>query len=451
MEKDQARGARVAVIGAGIAGLATCQALRARDIEFDCFEAADDVGGLWHFDGSAAPTPAYRSAHTISSRRTFGFRAFPMPEHYPDFPAQHQVMAYLRDYAERFELRRSIRFGARVSAARRIEGGGWRVEAAGEEHGPYDVLLPASGHLTEPVRPDFPGAFDGEVIHAHDYIDPSEPLDLRGRRVLVVGIGNTAVDIASELSRPGLAAGVVLSTRSSAWVNPKYAPLGVPVDRLFGLLQPGLPLRPQLFLAGRLIRLLSGGPARYGLPAPSHGFFEKHPTMSSELFLRLGHGDIRARPNVAELRGERVAFIDGSEEEIDAIVYATGYRTAFPYLDPEVSVPLDDRPPFYLRIFKPGVEDLAFVGFAEGVPSQPRFDELQAELVAMWLAGEWAPPPLAEMEREIAADQRRFPFYPKEHLVPVYERQLRRKAIPAGRARSRAAVASSRLAAAGPV
>lgn len=432
-----AQNPKVCVIGAGVAGLAACQALRARGIEFDCFEASDDVGGLWHYDGSAAPTPAYRSVHTISSRRTFGFRRFPMPEHYPDFPSQPQVMAYLRDYAERFDLRRSIRFEARVGSAERLPGGGWRVEAEGREPGRYDVLLPASGHLTKPVLPDFPGAFDGEAIHAHDYIDPIRPLDLRGQRVMVVGIGNTAVDIASELSRAGVAESVILSTRSSAWVVPKYT-FGIPSDRIFRLLMPTLPLRPQLLVAGRALRLLSGGPARYGLPAPNHRFLEHHPTISSDLLLRLGHGAILARPNVEELRGDRALFADGTEERIDAIVYATGYRTAFPYLDPEVFAPADGNLPLYLRIFKPGAEDLAFVGFAEGVPSQPVFDELQADLVASWLAGEWAPPPPAEMEREIAADQRRFSNYRKEHIVPVYERELRRKVIPAGRLRAAA-------------
>ena len=254
------------MIGAGIAGLATCQALRARGIEFDCFEAADDVGGLWHFDGTAAPTPAYRSVHTISSRRSFGFRRFPMPEHYPDFPGQRQILAYLREYAERFDLRRSIRFGARVNSAERLPGGGWQIEAEGCEPTCYEVLLAASGHLTEPAYPNFPGSFDGEAIHARDYIDPTEPLDLRGRRVLVVGIGNTAVDIASELSRKGVAESVVISTRSSAWVVPKYT-FGVPSDRIFRLLMPSLPLRPQLLVAGRLLRLLSGGPTRPVRPA----------------------------------------------------------------------------------------------------------------------------------------------------------------------------------------
>jgi cation diffusion facilitator CzcD-associated flavoprotein CzcO len=424
------------VIGAGIAGLATCQALRARGIEFDCFEAADDVGGLWHLDGSTAPTPAYRCVHTISSRRTFGFRRFPMPEHYPEFPGQPQVLAYLRDYAERFDLRRSIRFGARVRSAERLSGGGWRVEAEGCEAARYDVLLPASGHLTEPVYPDFPGDFDGEAIHARDYMDPTEPLDLRGRRVLVVGIGNTAVDIACELSRNGVAERVILSTRSGAWVVPKYAPLGIPIDRFLRVQPAFVPLRLQFFLSGRLVRLLTGDPARYRLPAPDHGFFDNHPTLSTDLLLRLANGDILARPNVAELRGDRALFTDGSEEPIDAIVYGTGHRAALPYLDPEVFVPVDGNLPLYLRIFKPGTEDLAFMGFAEGLPSQPVFDELQAELVAMWLAGEWAPPPPAEMEREIAADQRRFFRYRKEHLVPVYERELLRKAIPAGRRRA---------------
>jgi len=423
----------VCLIGAGVAGLAAGAALRRRGIEFDCLEASDDVGGLWHLFGATGPTAAYRSVHTISSRRTIGYRDFPIPEHFPDFPDRERFHDYLRDYAGHFDLRRSIRFGTRVRSAAPLPGGGWRIETAAGESAEYRALVVASGHLTEPLLPDFPGHFDGPVIHARDYVDPTDPVDLHGKRVLVVGLGNSAVDIASELSRKGVADHVLLSARRGAWVVPKYA-FGVPFDRLVSLF-PSLPLAPQQILGTQLIRLLAGDPARFGLPRPDHRFLQAHPTVSTELYLRLGSGDLHVRPGIAELRGDRVAFADGREDPVDAILCATGYRTALPFFDPGLLAGADGELALYLRIFKPGTPDLAFVGFAEGVPSQPAFDELQADLVAMWLAGEWAPPAPAAMEREIAADRRRFPNYDKEHLVPIYERHLRKRAIPAGRRR----------------
>jgi hypothetical protein len=432
----------VCVIGAGVSGLAACKALADRGIPTTCFEASDDVGGLWYFGSPTGRSAAYRSLHTVSSRRTIGYRDLPIPEHFPDFPDHRQIHEYLRSYAEHFGLRRLIRFESAVRSAERLPAGGWRIGTAAGEIAEFDVLLVANGHHSDPAHPDppFPGSFDGATIHAHEYIDPTDPLDLRDKRVLVVGIGNSAVDITSELSRKGVAERVIISTRSGAWVVPKYA-FGVPFDRIAAM-RGGLPLAPQRRLGGMLVRLLNGSPRRFGLPPPDHGFLEAHPTVSSELLLRLGSGDALARPDVGELRGDRVRFVDGSEDEIDAIVYATGYRVSFPFFaESFISAP-GNVLPLYQRIFKPGIDDLAFVGFSQGVPSQLVFGELQAKLIAMWLDGEWALPSAEEMEREIAADGRRFAHYKRsprhtmEHLVPVYERELRRNVIPAGRRRA---------------
>jgi cation diffusion facilitator CzcD-associated flavoprotein CzcO len=259
--------------------------------------------------------------------------------------------------------------------------------------------------------------------------------------VLVVGIGNSAVDIASELSRKGVAEQVFISTRSGAWVMPKYI-FGKPADQVVATI-PWLSLKLQRRLAAPLPRLVSGKMESFGLPTPNHRFLEAHPTVSSELLLRLGSGDAVAKPDVAELLGDRVRFEDGSVERVDAIVYATGYRISFPFFDPGFLSAPANRLPLYKRMFKPGIDDLAFVGLAQAIPTLFPFAECQSKLLARWLAGEWALPTPEEMEREIAADERRFiahfnarPRHTMQTDARVYEYELRKKVLPAGRKRA---------------
>lgn len=433
---------RVCVIGAGVSGLTAGKSLRDWGVPYTCFDASDEVGGNWYFGNPNGRSSAYRSLHIDTSKKAISFADFPMDGRYPDFPHHTEVHRFLREYADRFALRDRIRFRTVVEHARRMDAGGWRIQTSDGETHEFDALLVCNGHHWDPSLPEFPGSFDGDTIHSHYYIDPSEPLDLYGKRVVVVGIGNSGVDICSELSRKGVAERVFISTRSGAWVIPKYA-FGRPVDQVFKT-SPTLPLNLQHRIAGLLPRLVSGRMEDFGLPTPNHRFLEAHPTVSSELLLRLGSGDAVAKPNIEELLGDRVRFADGTVEQADAIIYATGYKISFPFFDPEfVSAP-GNVLPLYKRMFKPGIDDLAFIGLGQAIPTIFPFAECQAKLAARWLAGDWAPPSEAEMEAEIRRDERRHGHWvPRaRHTIEldyyVYEYDLRKRVIPAGRARARA-------------
>ncbi len=430
------------VIGAGISGLTTGKAFSDWGLPYTCFEASDDIGGNWYFGNPNGRSSAYRSLHIDTSRDGVSFRDMPMgPDEYPDYPHHTQILSYLNRYAEAFSLRDRIRFSSPVEHAERKPTGGWSIKLGDGSTEEFDFLVVGNGHHWDPRLPDFPGSFHGETIHSHHYIDPQTPLDMAGKRVLVVGIGNSAVDIVSELSRKGVAEKVFLSTRSGAWVMPKYF-LGRPMDTIVKV-NPRLPLSLQRRMARILPRLASGRMEDFGLPHPNHNFLEAHPTVSSELLLRLGSGDAVAKPNVQELEGGSVRFEDGSTEQIDVIVYATGYRITFPFFDPEFLSAPDNRFPLYKRVFKPGMDDLAFVGFAQTIPTLFPFIELQSKLVARYAGGDYALPSPVEMEETIKRDQLIHSGHYAErprHTMQIewytYEHDIWTREIPAGSQRA---------------
>ena len=393
---------RIAIIGAGVSGIAMGRALKDRGIEYDCFEASPVLGGNWVFKNPNGMSSAYRSLHIDTSKKKLEFEGFPMPKHYPTFCHHTHIRQYFEDIVDHFGLRDAIRFETPVRKATKAPDGTWSL-TFDDGVREYDQLVVATGHHWDPKWPDFPGAFDGPVIHSHQYIDPFDPLDLKGKRVLVVGIGNSAVDIASELSNRGLADRLVLSTRHGAHVVPKYL-LGKPIDQVVET-NPYIPLRLQRKAAGLLVRALVGSPESYGLPTPDHEVLTAHPTVSSDLLQRVGNGDIIVRPNVAELRGNEVVFVDDTVEPIDAIIYATGYKITFPFFDEDFISAPDNAFPLFKRVFMPEHPSLMFIGFAQAIPSIIGFVQDQAKWLASYLAGEYALPTADEMRAIIARDE----------------------------------------------
>jgi cation diffusion facilitator CzcD-associated flavoprotein CzcO len=395
---------RVCIIGAGISGIASGKFLREKHIAYDCFEASPSLGGNWVFKNPNGMSSAYRSLHIDTSKKKLEFPDFPMPPEYPTFCHHSHIRQYFEDLTDHFNLRDAIHFESPVRKAKRLENGTWRITLDDEERG-YDHLIVATGHHWDPKLPEFPGRFDGESIHSHAYIDPFEPLNLKGKRVLVVGIGNSAVDIACELSNRGLAERLVLSTRRGAYVVPKYL-FGRPIDQVVET-NPFIPLALQRKAASWLIRLAVGRVEDFGMPTPDHELLTAHPTVSSDLLQRVGNGDITVKPNVSELRGDRVEFTDGTVEPFDAIIYATGYNITFPFFDPGFLSAPDNALPLFKRVFVPGVDNLMFVGFAQAIPSIIGFVQDQAKWVASYLAGEYSLPSPDEMRAAIKRDEHR--------------------------------------------
>ena len=427
---------KVCVIGAGSSGIASCQVLDARGIPFDCFEKGSAVGGNWRFENDNGMSSAYRSLHINTSRGLMAYKTFPMPEHYPHYPDHFQIAAYFDEYVDHFGLREKIRFRTEVVAVNPVDGE-WEVtvkDADGkEESNHYRAVMVANGHHWDPrwPEPKFAGSeqFEGEQIHAHYY---REPEVLRDKRVLVLGIGNSAVDIAVESSRIG--AKTFLAMRRGAYIMPKYLN-GKPTDEAASKLLTRAPLPVQRFVLGRMLGLTAGDMTSYGLPRPDHKLLEAHPTVSAELLSRLGHGDILIKPNIDRFSGGRtVRFADGSEEEIDLVVYCTGYKITFPFFEDGFLSAEDNRLRLYRRVVSVEHPGLFFIGFVQPLGAIMPIAEAQSEWVADVLGGRGTLPSGTEMEAEVGeAEQQMRKRYiaSKRHTIQVdfhpYLREIRRE------------------------
>ncbi len=428
---------KVCIIGAGSSGIVACQVLKARGVPFDCFEKGSQVGGNWRYENDNGMSSAYRSLHINTSRRVMAFKTLPMPDHYPDYPNHFQMAAYFDEFVDHFGLREEIRFRTEVLAVEPRDAE-WEVSVedadGGRETHRYRAVLVANGHHWDPRWPEpaFPGAdeFDGEQLHAHHYREPDV---LPGKRVLVLGIGNSAVDIAVESSR--IADATFLASRRGAYVIPKYIN-GKPIDELSNPISSMLPLAVQRFFATRALGIASAAdPTAYGLPKPDHKLFEAHPTVSSELLPRLGHGDIAVKPNIERFSGGRtVRFADGSDEEIDLVVYCTGYKMTFPFFDPDVFSAPDNHLPLYRRVVSVERPGLFFIGFIQPLGPIMPLAEAQAEWIADLVDGRATLPAPATMRKEVEVEEakmrKRF-VASKRHTVEVdfypYLREIRRE------------------------
>ena len=419
----------VCIIGAGSSGVAAAKALHAQGVAVEGFEIGSDIGGMWRYQNDNGLSSAYRSLHIDTSGGNLGYPDHPIPDQYPDFLSHAEVLEWLESYAERFDVRRHFRFNCKVERVEPEEGGAWRVTLAGGEVRRCRAVIVANGHLWDPRTATFPGSFEGEQIHAHHY-RTAEPFS--GKRVLVIGIGNSAVDIAVDVCKS--ASRTFVSTRRSAWVMPKYI-MGIPVDRwgaFFGR-KLRLPTPVSRTLVRWLAYLVVGDQTRFGVPRPSHAIWREHATLSQELLPYCGHGWIRMKPNVRELQGRQVVFDDGSVEQVDAIIQATGYKTSFPFLDPALFQVNEEVPALYRRMAPPGLPGLFFLGLLQPVGPTIPLVEVQARWVAALLGGAMRAPDATTMQREIDAHvqavRRRYvgsARYALEVDAGTYTRQLRR-------------------------
>lgn len=408
---------RICVIGAGPSGLTATKSLLQDGLQVDCYEKSPHIGGHWVIDNPTGCSSAYRSLRTNTTKRMSRFSDFEMPEEWPEFPSFERVREWLESYIDKFEFRENIHLSMEVTRAVPKDGGGWSLTltspAGIESIKFYDALVVASGSYWDRRMPEWPGAFDGEILHSQDYRDPQTPFQTADKRVIVVGIGNTGCELACEISKAD-AATVQLSARSGSWIIPKTVD-GVPIANTTPLTHPTDPVPDELVAlpeeqrdTALMSKAITAFKGRYGErmkrfealglpPAPDHPF-SKRPTISQDLLECIEKEAIIAKPGIAKLDNDAVVYEGGERVSADIILCATGYHLSYPFLDIDVVDTSDDDLDLFCGIMPADRHDLFFIGVSRPFGAFWPIAEAQAQFVGACLSGRYQLPAQDEID-----------------------------------------------------
>ncbi len=372
----------------------------------------DCATGSWVYDNDSGRSPAYRSLHINSEARVSSFGDFPFRDGIPLYPDHAEMHRYFQDYAAHFDLTRRIRFQRPVVAIEPADDR-YRLQLEGGTSELFDGVVVATGHQSTPRHPPETGAFTGEYLHAHAYRVP-EPF--AGKRVMVIGPGNSGVDIAADICT--ITARTVLCARSPVLIMPRMM-FGVPNSRTLGKIEkPYVPWAIRIWARAALTRIFHGRMEQWGFRTPKT---RTHPISHPTLISHIAWQRIAVKPGIAAIEGQTVRFVDGTAETVDAIIAATGYLTEFPFLPPGASPVSGTRLGLYNRVVHPAMPGLYFIGFFDvSGGSNIRMMDDQAEYIAAVATGAVKLPAAAAMQAAIAADHawaaRQFPDSPRYGL-----------------------------------
>ena len=421
---------RVCVIGAGPSGITALKNILDEGIKAVAYDRNARAGGNWIFSENERHSSVFETTHIISSKTLSQYKDYPWEDHdseTPDYPSHQQLAHYFQSYAERFGLLDHIEFESEVKHARRMENGTWTimVKKAGEEREEYFTdLVVCNGHHWNPRWPNYPGKFSGEYLHSHHF-KKAEPF--KDKKVLVIGGGNSACDVAVETSR--VSKKTFISMRRGYRIIPKFF-FGKPSD-VVGSGLNFLPVRLRSFLSQLLIRIFIGSNKRYGLQDPDHTFGQTHPTINDELLYRIRHGKVHPKVDIDRFEGKEVFFKDGSKENFDVIIACTGFIISHPFFDKSFIDFSDGPVPLYLKMLHPKYDNLFFVGLFQPLGCIWPGAELQSKIIARQLAGKWKRPKNVErlVQKEVSRPHYRQLETPRHTITVdyyVFKRELLR-------------------------
>ncbi len=394
---------KVCVIGAGSSGITAAKALKEGGLDFDVFEKGSKIGGNWRYENDNGMSSSYRSLHINTNRKVMAYSDFAMPSDYPMFPHHSNIIEYFEDYVDNFNIRPHIRFNTTVTDVQQNTDDSYTVFTDNGLETVYSSVIVCNGHHWNPrfPSPAFPGQFTGQILHSHYYKVPDQ---IKNKDILVVGIGNSAVDIACEAAR-NYTGKVTISTRSGAYIVPNWF-RNMPFDDLANSLTSKLPLFLQRILINTTLWLSRGRQESYGVPKPNRPILSEHPTLSQDLLNVAGRGLVKFKPNIQEFKGKTVVFEDGTMQNFDMIIYCTGYKVTFPFLkyaDFDISETNDIQ--LYKKVVHPSYKNLYFIGLLQPLGAIMPLAEVQSKWVTQLIKGQQKLPDTQTMIDDIEASK----------------------------------------------
>ena len=380
---------RVAVIGAGPSGISAIKNFTDQGFEVTAFERCNGVGGNWRFNDPSGHSSVFETTHIISSKYTSFYEDYPLPESASDYPSHKELLKYFDSYADHFDIKKNIKFGTEVVKCKQSDNDKWTVEwchieSNKKETSNFDALVVCNGHHHEPRYPDYPGEFTGEYLHSHDF-KSAKPF--AGKKVLVIGGGNSACDVAVETAR--VAKSISISWRRGYYLIPKFM-YGLPTD-LYAIKSRWVPRILRAPFMKYMLERFQGKNEDIGLQKPEQPIFATHPTVNSELYYAVRHGKVTPQKDIQSFNNNKVMFIDGHEEEFDVVIACTGFKIKHSFFDKDFINYENGKVPLLHRMIPADIKNLYFIGLFQPLGCIWPGAELQSKLAAKHLVGDWKP------------------------------------------------------------
>ncbi len=382
---------KVCVIGAGPSGITALKNLIDQGLDVFCYDFNSDVGGNWIYNENKSHSSVFETTHIISSKTLSQYEDFTFDEFepgLPDYPSHDQLRRYFQAYASKFNLYTHIQFGTKVESCELNSANQWVVQTVKDGVSSTEIfshLVVCNGHHWLPRFPSYPGNFTGEFLHSHDF---KKAAPFKDKRVLVIGGGNSACDVAVETSR--VSEKTTISWRRGYRIVPKFL-FGKPSDIVASRFT-FLPTWLKFFLSELSVKIFSGSNKNYGLPEPEHAITGTHPTINEELLYKVRHGKVFPKGDIERFEGQQVHFKDGSVEEFDTIIACTGYILEHPFFRKDFLNYSEGDVPLYLKMLHEKYENLFFVGMFQPLGCIWPAAELQSKIAARAIKGLWKRP-----------------------------------------------------------